>query len=104
MAYFQDAYMKILPLYFPRSSQEEVEAIKLLPEDIGSEDGEPIIPERQIRIMDKPMHASMSMQSHWNQINIIVKHVYSYTCLILFSLLSKADFLLFDRFMFFNTM
>lgn len=54
-----DAYMKILPLYFPRSSQEEVEAIKLLPEDIGSEDGEPIIPERQIRIMDKPMHASM---------------------------------------------
>ena len=67
--------MKILPLYFPRSSQEEVEAIKQLPEDIGSEDGEPIIPERQIRIMDKPMHASMSMQSHWNQINIIVKAI-----------------------------
>lgn len=54
-----DAYMKILPLYFPRSSQEEVDAIKLLPEDIGNENGEPIIPERQIRIMDKPMLASM---------------------------------------------
>ena len=53
--------MKILPLYLPRSSQEEVEAIKLLPEDIGSEDGEPLIPERQIRIMDTPMHAYMSM-------------------------------------------
>lgn len=52
--------MKILPLYFPRSSREEVEAIKLLPEDIGNENGEPIIPERQIRIMDKPMLASMS--------------------------------------------
>lgn len=39
----QDAYMKILPLYFPRSSQEEVDAIKLLPEDIGNENGEPII-------------------------------------------------------------
>lgn len=52
--------MKILPLYFPRSSQEEVDAIKLLPEDIGNENGEPIIPERQIRIMDKPMLASMS--------------------------------------------
>lgn len=60
LMFYQDAYMKILPLYFPRSSREEVEAIKLLPEDIGNENGEPIIPERQIRIMDKPMLASMS--------------------------------------------
>lgn len=35
--------------------------LKFLPKDIGNEDGEPIIPERQIRIMDKPMMASMSM-------------------------------------------
>lgn len=64
--------MKILPLYFPRSSQEEVDAIKLLPEDIGNENGEPIIPERQIRIMDKPMLASMSKL----QTNNLLKNVF----------------------------
>jgi hypothetical protein len=53
--------MKILPLYFPRSCKEEGDMLKFLPKDIGNEDGEPIIPERQIRIMDKPMMASMSM-------------------------------------------
>lgn len=63
--------MKILPLYFPRSSQEEVDAIKLLPEDIGNENGEPIIPERQIRIMDKPMLASMSKSQTKNLLNSV---------------------------------
>ena len=57
----QDIYMEILPLYFPRCADEEAEAIKRLPEDIGNEDGEPIIPERQIRILDKPTINSFSM-------------------------------------------
>ncbi|XP_069126491.1 protein GDAP2 homolog [Argopecten irradians] len=54
-----EAYQKILPLYFPRSSKEEAMASCMLPENIGNEDGEPIIAERQIRIMDKPTFASM---------------------------------------------
>lgn len=50
-----DVYENLLPLYFPRSPAEERECISRLPEDIGNEIGEPVIPERQIRIMDKPM-------------------------------------------------
>lgn len=46
-----DAYSKLLPLYFPRSPQEEEDSINRLPKDIGNEMGEPIIPERQIRII-----------------------------------------------------
>lgn len=48
-------YENILPMYFPRNPQEEKESVFRLPEDIGNEIGEPVIPERQIRIMDKPM-------------------------------------------------
>lgn len=51
-----NAYNSLLPLYFPRSPQEEEESINRLPQDIGNEMGEPIIPDRQIRIMDKPFH------------------------------------------------
>ncbi|KAL4233352.1 Ganglioside-induced differentiation-associated protein 2 [Mactra antiquata] len=47
-------YQSILPLYFPRNPKEEKENIERLPEDVGNEMGEPVIPERQIRIMDKP--------------------------------------------------
>merc|ERR1711971_606713 len=54
-----DTYMRVLPLYFPRNMKEVCEATLSLPKDIGNEDGEPIIPERQIRIMDKPTFASM---------------------------------------------
>lgn len=58
--FYQDAYLKILPLYFPRNETEEKIAVTELPLDIGNEDGEPVIPERQIRIMDKPTLAAMS--------------------------------------------
>lgn len=47
-------YETVLPLYFPRNPQEQRESLSRLPEDIGNEMGEPVIPERQIRISDKP--------------------------------------------------
>lgn len=43
-----------MPLYFPRSSQEELYAASHLPADVGNDDGEPIIAERQIRIAANP--------------------------------------------------
>lgn len=48
-----------MPLYFPRSASEEEQACHLLPKDIGGENGEPLLPERQIRIQDKPQKASL---------------------------------------------
>ncbi|XP_005090009.1 protein GDAP2 homolog isoform X2 [Aplysia californica] len=54
-----EVYRKILPLYFPRNSSEEDEALDHLPSDIGNEDGEPVIKERQIRILDKPTFAAL---------------------------------------------
>ena len=53
-------YKQILPLYFPRNSSEEDEALDYLPSDVGNEDGEPVIQERQIRILDKPTFAAYS--------------------------------------------
>lgn len=47
-------YLRLLPLYFPRSQWEEQSSLPLLPPDIGNADGEPIVPERQIRISEKP--------------------------------------------------
>lgn len=44
-----------MPLYFPRSQSEEDFAAYHLPYDVGNEDGEPTIAERQIRIAAKPM-------------------------------------------------
>lgn len=58
-----DSYLKILPLYFPRNETEEKVALTQLPLDIGNEDGEPVIPERQIRILDKPTTAAMRKNS-----------------------------------------
>lgn len=43
-----------MPLYFPRTKKEEDFAAYHLPYDIGNEDGEPVIEERQIRITGKP--------------------------------------------------
>ncbi|XP_065838311.1 protein GDAP2 homolog [Oscarella lobularis] len=48
-------YESLLPLYFPRTSEEETVALSLLPDDIGNEEGEPVIEERKIRISDKPV-------------------------------------------------
>ncbi|XP_011364755.1 ganglioside-induced differentiation-associated protein 2 isoform X1 [Pteropus vampyrus] len=47
-------YQKLLPLYFPRSLREESRSLPYLPADIGNADGEPVVPERQIRISEKP--------------------------------------------------
>lgn len=48
-------YKNVMPLYFPRSKEEEEYVLNKLPDDIGNENGEPVIAERQIRIMDKPL-------------------------------------------------
>ncbi|XP_059896793.1 ganglioside-induced differentiation-associated protein 2 [Gadus macrocephalus] len=50
----EPVYKKLLPLYFPRSEEEERASLPLVPGDIGNSEGEPIIPERQIRITEKP--------------------------------------------------
>ncbi|KAJ7404520.1 Ganglioside-induced differentiation-associated protein 2 [Willisornis vidua] len=47
-------YQKLLPLYFPRSLEEELQSLPYLPADIGNAEGEPVVPERQIRITEKP--------------------------------------------------
>ncbi|XP_065288372.2 protein GDAP2 homolog isoform X1 [Dermacentor albipictus] len=47
-------YEQLLPLYFPRTSLEEEHARQRLPKDIGGPLGEPLLPERGIRIVDKP--------------------------------------------------
>ncbi|XP_012498877.1 PREDICTED: ganglioside-induced differentiation-associated protein 2 [Propithecus coquereli] len=50
----QATYQKLLPLYFPRSLKEESRSLPYLPADIGNAEGEPVVPERQIRISEKP--------------------------------------------------
>lgn len=50
----QAVYNKLLPLYYPRSKEEERASLPLLPADIGNAEGEPVVPERQIRITEKP--------------------------------------------------
>ncbi|XP_072116456.1 ganglioside-induced differentiation-associated protein 2 isoform X1 [Mobula birostris] len=47
-------YLKLMPLYFPRSLEEERRCLPILPADVGNAEGEPVIAERQIRILDKP--------------------------------------------------
>lgn len=54
MSVFQPVYMKLMPLYFPRSNKEEKTSLPLLPADIGNAEGEPVVLERQIRIAEKP--------------------------------------------------
>ncbi|XP_065148832.2 ganglioside-induced differentiation-associated protein 2 [Paramisgurnus dabryanus] len=50
----EPVYMKLMPLYYPRSKSEEKASLPLLPADIGNAEGEPVVPERQIRIAEKP--------------------------------------------------
>ncbi|XP_054721464.1 protein GDAP2 homolog [Uloborus diversus] len=50
-------YELLMPLYYPRSKDEEEYACFNLPRDIGGENGEPFIPERQMRIVERPFHA-----------------------------------------------
>uniref|UniRef100_A0A0N7ZB54 CRAL-TRIO domain-containing protein n=2 Tax=Scylla TaxID=6760 RepID=A0A0N7ZB54_SCYOL len=49
-------YHLLTPLYFPRTPQEEEIGCCLLPADLGNEFGEPVVPDRQIRIIDNPQH------------------------------------------------
>ncbi|KAK7080167.1 Ganglioside-induced differentiation-associated protein 2 [Halocaridina rubra] len=49
-------YEILLPLYFPRTVDEENCGCFLLPTDLGDKYGEPNIPDRQIRIIDNPQH------------------------------------------------
>ena len=51
-----------MPLYFPRSKSEEDFSAYHLPYDVGNEDGEPIIAERQIRIISKPTFTHAPVQ------------------------------------------
>lgn len=50
----EPVYRKLLPLYYPRSEEEERASLPLIPADIGNSEGEPVVPERQIRIAEKP--------------------------------------------------
>lgn len=50
-------YEVLLPLYFPRNLAEQDNACWQLPSDVGGPDGEPLLPDRQIRIIDNPQHA-----------------------------------------------
>ncbi|XP_054164230.1 protein GDAP2 homolog [Oppia nitens] len=43
-------YELLMPFYFPRSEPEEEYALYYLPQDVGGDNGEPVIPEREIRI------------------------------------------------------
>ena len=43
-------YRELLPLYFPRSAEEEAATAMRVPKDIGNKNGEPVIEERTIRI------------------------------------------------------
>jgi O-acetyl-ADP-ribose deacetylase (regulator of RNase III) len=52
-------YEEILPLYFPRNSNEEAQALLRLPEDIGNEIGETTISERVIRIGAAPISSEV---------------------------------------------
>ncbi|XP_075931058.1 ganglioside-induced differentiation-associated protein 2 isoform X2 [Petromyzon marinus] len=56
-------YLHVLPLYFPRSPEEEAWALSLLPYDIGNAEGEPVVAERQIRITDKPGQVDSGSES-----------------------------------------
>lgn len=51
-------YEQILPLYFPRCENEEIYACYKLPHDVGGPNGEPLLPERQIRVVDQPIKYS----------------------------------------------
>uniref|UniRef100_A0A8C1GLF7 Ganglioside induced differentiation associated protein 2 n=1 Tax=Cyprinus carpio TaxID=7962 RepID=A0A8C1GLF7_CYPCA len=50
----EPVYRKLMPLYYPCSIKEEKISLPFLPADIGNAEGEPVVPERQIRIAEKP--------------------------------------------------
>uniref|UniRef100_UPI00358F64C5 ganglioside-induced differentiation-associated protein 2 isoform X3 n=1 Tax=Myxine glutinosa TaxID=7769 RepID=UPI00358F64C5 len=60
----QALYSSLLPLYFPRSPGEEVRALALLPQEVGDSNGEPLLPDRQIRISDSPLGGEQYLPGH----------------------------------------
>lgn len=44
----KSAYDTVLPLYFPRTKDEQYRAVSLLPKDVGNEWGETVVAERQV--------------------------------------------------------
>lgn len=58
-----------MPLYFPRSLEEEIQSLPYLPADIGNAEGEPVVPERQIRITEKPgVPDGEFLTEFWNKV------------------------------------
>mmetsp|Transcript_28393 Transcript_28393/g.54084 ORF Transcript_28393/g.54084 Transcript_28393/m.54084 type:complete len:554 (+) Transcript_28393:173-1834(+) len=49
-------FLKCMPLYFPRTKQDEESAKTLLPENTGNDSGEVVLEERDIRISAIPAH------------------------------------------------
>lgn len=47
-------FLKCMPLYFPRTKQDEESAKTLLPENTGNDSGEVVLEERDIRISAIP--------------------------------------------------
>jgi len=55
-------YELLMPLYYPRSKEEEEYALYYLPKDVGGENGEAYIPERQMRIVERPFKATEEVE------------------------------------------
>eukprot|EP00118_Oscarella_pearsei_P002362 m.10349 g.10349 ORF g.10349 m.10349 type:complete len:514 (+) comp22200_c0_seq2:49-1590(+) len=64
-------YENQLPLYFPRTAEEEAVARTLLPDDVGNAEGEPVIEERKIRIRHNPVAATECVDSHDEDANLV---------------------------------
>ena len=62
-------YEQILPLYFPRCENEEIYSCYKLPKDLGGENGEPLLPERAIRIADRPTRQPIKYGRHQSEID-----------------------------------
>ncbi len=71
--FFQPVYKKLLPLYYPRSEEEEKACLPLIPADIGNSEGEPVVPERQIRIAEKPGTLEGTQFQHKPFLYIVMK-------------------------------
>lgn len=65
-------YDHLMPFYFPRSPAEEESAQYYLPKDIGGDNGQPVLPERDIRISIKPTAAALA-ELHGTQVEEIVE-------------------------------
>ena len=65
-------YDHLMPFYFPRSKAEEESAQYYLPEDIGGDSGQPVLPERRIRIAVKPT-AALSAARTGSQVDDVIE-------------------------------